>query len=286
MGICSALREDGGTALQHLVRRALGILDDSAVGIRWTVDIILRMESKGASPHDGAGAFRSFLAQAQFVGIIDQGAFRGFAHGVVGGRSSSASLYKGHARQPGVSRRRPRCSTTVILFWVRVPVLSEQMTCVQPSVSTAVSLRMTALRLDILVTPMESTMVTTVASPSGMAATARLTATMKVSISGLAGDIGRRNKAHGKDDQRRCRSPAQLRILLSCPSLLCRGVWFVLGLGQRVSDLAHLRVHARARDDGASPAVDHGAAHIDHVLAVSQGHILARLRRSGRWTIL
>ena len=41
---------------------------------------------------------------------------------------------------------------------------------------------MTALRFDILVTPMESTMVTTVASPSGMAATARLTATMKVSI--------------------------------------------------------------------------------------------------------
>ena len=74
----------------------------------------------------------------------------------------------------------PVWSTTVILFWVRVPVLSEQMTWAQPSVSTAVSLRMTALRLDILVTPMESTTVTTVARPSGMAATARETATMKV----------------------------------------------------------------------------------------------------------
>ena len=38
---------------------------------------------------------------------------------------------------------------------------------------------MIALRLDILVTPMDSTTVTTAASPSGIAATARETATMK-----------------------------------------------------------------------------------------------------------
>ena len=72
------------------------------------------------------------------------------------------------------------CSTTVILFCVSVPVLSEQITCVQPSVSTAVRRRITAFSRDIFVTPMESTTVTTVASPSGMAATARDTATMKV----------------------------------------------------------------------------------------------------------
>ena len=75
----------------------------------------------------------------------------------------------------------PTCSTTVILFWVSVPVLSEQITCAQPSVSTAVRRRMTALRLDMLVTPMDRTTVTTVARPSGMAATASETATMKVS---------------------------------------------------------------------------------------------------------
>lgn len=91
-------------------------------------------------------------------------------------------------------------SVTVINFWfsgcapcigelgelntlnetLSVPVLSEQITCVQPSVSTAVRRRMTAFSRDIFVTPMESTTVTTVASPSGMAATARETATMKV----------------------------------------------------------------------------------------------------------
>ena len=74
----------------------------------------------------------------------------------------------------------PVFCTTVIRFWVRVPVLSEQMTCVQPRVSTAVSRRITALALDILVTPMDSTTVTTVARPSGIAATARETAIMKV----------------------------------------------------------------------------------------------------------
>ena len=40
---------------------------------------------------------------------------------------------------------------------------------------------MTADLFDILVTPIERTIVTTADSPSGIAATARLTATMKVS---------------------------------------------------------------------------------------------------------
>ena len=65
------------------------------------------------------------------------------------------------------------------MFCVSVPVLSEQIICVQPRVSTAVSLRIMALRFDILVTPMERTIVTTVASPSGIAATAREIAIIK-----------------------------------------------------------------------------------------------------------
>ena len=73
----------------------------------------------------------------------------------------------------------PKKSTTVILFWVSVPVLSEQIICAQPRVSTAVSRRIMAFRLDMLVTPMDSTTVTTAARPSGMAATARDTATIK-----------------------------------------------------------------------------------------------------------
>ena len=67
------------------------------------------------------------------------------------------------------------------MFWVRVPVLSEQIICVQPKVSTAVSFRIMAWFLLIRVTPMESRTVTTALSPSGIAATARETAIMKVS---------------------------------------------------------------------------------------------------------
>ena len=73
--------------------------------------------------------------------------------------------------------------TTVMRFSVRVPVLSVQTALVQPSVSTAVRRRTIAPFFDIRVTPSESTTVTTAASPSGIAATARLTASIKVSSS-------------------------------------------------------------------------------------------------------
>ncbi len=71
--------------------------------------------------------------------------------------------------------------TTVIWFCVSVPVLSEQMTVAQPSVSTAVSLRMSAWRLTIRCIPNARQMVTTAGSPSGTAAIARLTAIMNSS---------------------------------------------------------------------------------------------------------
>ena len=68
------------------------------------------------------------------------------------------------------------------MFCVRVPVLSEQIICAHPRVSTAVSFRITAFLFAIFVTPIERTIVTTAARPSGIAATARLTATINVSI--------------------------------------------------------------------------------------------------------
>ena len=47
------------------------------------------------------------------------------------------------------------------------------------------------------------------------------------------------------------------------------------GVGQRVRDLAHLGVHAGGRHDKAAAAVDHRAAHVDHVLAVAERHFRA-----------
>ena len=52
------------------------------------------------------------------------------------------------------------------------------MTLVEPSVSTAASLRTSALRRDMRSTPTASATVTTAGRPSGTAATARLTEVM------------------------------------------------------------------------------------------------------------
>mmetsp|Transcript_57019 Transcript_57019/g.144767 ORF Transcript_57019/g.144767 Transcript_57019/m.144767 type:complete len:288 (+) Transcript_57019:1880-2743(+) len=66
--------------------------------------------------------------------------------------------------------------TMVILPSVRVPVLSLQMTEADPSVSTAASLRTSTFFLTISLQPMDREMVTQSGMPSGMAATASVTA--------------------------------------------------------------------------------------------------------------
>ena len=82
------------------------------------------------------------------------------------------------------SSRCPATSSavTVILFSVSVPVLSEQMTVTEPSVSTAGSFRISALRFSIFCAPSASAMVTTAGKPSGTAATAMLTAVRNISL--------------------------------------------------------------------------------------------------------
>ena len=72
-----------------------------------------------------------------------------------------------------------RC--TVISFLVSVPVLSEQITVTEPSVSTAGRRRMMALRRAMRCTPMASTMVMMAGRPSGIAATAMPTVARNIS---------------------------------------------------------------------------------------------------------
>ena len=47
-----------------------------------------------------------------------------------------------------------------------------------------------------------------------------------------------------------------------------------LGLGQGAGDLTHLGIHAGADHDGAAAAVHHGGAHVAHVLAVAERHVV------------
>ena len=72
--------------------------------------------------------------------------------------------------------------SAVSSFFVRVPVLSEQITLVLPSVSTADIFLASAFFFAIAFMPSASVIVTTAASPSGTAATARLTAVKNISF--------------------------------------------------------------------------------------------------------
>ena len=74
---------------------------------------------------------------------------------------------------------------TFILFCVNVPVLSEQITLLLPSVSTAGSFLIIVFFLAILVTPIESIIVTIAGSPSGIAATASPTDVINISIGSI-----------------------------------------------------------------------------------------------------
>ena len=79
---------------------------------------------------------------------------------------------------PSVKRLR-----TVIWFKVSVPVLSEQMTVADPSVSTATSFRTMELRRAIARMPIDSTTVTTAGRPFGREATAAAIASINRSNS-------------------------------------------------------------------------------------------------------
>ena len=69
----------------------------------------------------------------------------------------------------------------VILFWVNVPVLSEQMIDTQPSPSTDLIFLIIAFSLAIFWVPKASTIVTIELKASGIAATARATANINAS---------------------------------------------------------------------------------------------------------
>ena len=108
--------------------------------------------------------------------------------------------------------------STVILFWVRVPVLSEHTTLTAPSVSTEGSFLTIVCTFTILVTLRARQMVTTAGSPSGTAATARDMAVISISIRFRFWSSAIIKRAAHKSRDRR------LNIFPSSPSLFCKGV--------------------------------------------------------------
>ena len=76
-------------------------------------------------------------------------------------------------------------STTSILFCVKVPVLSEQITLLLPNVSTAGNFLIILFFFAILVTPIDNTIVTIAGNPSGIAATASPTDVINISTGSI-----------------------------------------------------------------------------------------------------
>src|SRR5579864_8806122 len=129
--------------------------------------------------------------------------------------SGSSALQRGsspaHSSGPAASAR------TVILFWVSVPVLSQQTTVTRPSVSTALSRRTINDRRLIRCTAALSAIVTVAGSPSGMAAVTRV---MPPSASVLNGKR-RSNPAPTKAIPANIEPPAM--TLLTLLNRICKG---------------------------------------------------------------
>ena len=157
--------------------------------------------------------------------------------------------------------------TTVISFCVSVPVLSEQITVAQPSVSTAGSLRMSAWCLIMRCMPRARQIVTTAGSPSGTAAIARLTAVMnRLTMSLLLGlQVGQEavlervrqvrvaeqavDEHDGADGQ-----AGRAEHLAQLGQLALQRRFLVLERLEHLGDQADLRVHAGGGDQPACRA--------------------------------
>ncbi len=220
-------------APDEVLRKCTHVLRDGAVlplvywmqppSCRWTVLIILRRLSKGASPTRGWADLRSSFGWPREAAQLTSAASVGSPTALASTSSYSASEHRAMAVASSSSLP-PQLCTTVMRFWVRVPVLSEQMIWAQPKVSTAVRRRMMARRRLMLVTPMDSTMVTTATRPSGMAATARDTATMKVFSTTSPLRLPVRMRPTAKMTTQMA-STSLVRMRESWASFSCSGVW-------------------------------------------------------------
>ncbi len=142
----------------------------------WTVVMSLRPESKGISatrgclpsllslwyplPSANSTSAVSVGSPTQTVTPASAGEDRESLHSMNPSMNSSWPGSLPSKVATGSSVPFMYTSLTVMRFWVSVPVLSEQMICVLPRVSTAASLRMMALRRAIFCTPWPRTMVT------------------------------------------------------------------------------------------------------------------------------
>ncbi len=145
-----------------------------------------------------------------------------------------------------------------------VPVLSVQMTVVQPSVSTDESFLMSAWRSAMRWTPIASDSVTVGSSPSGTSATMMPTEKRKPSIERQAAE----EVAEDEEDDSDARGDDR-HELRDLAHLLLERAELGLDALRQLGDLAELRLHRRREDDRLAAAVgdrgprEHEVRHLD-----------------------
>ena len=141
-------------------------------------------DSNGIASRRGHSAYSRNGCRPAFIASVTSAASVGSPTTFQAPSSScaAASLHNSPARANCCSLASARTtSCAVISFLVSVPVLSEQITVTAPSVSTAGSRRMIALRRAMRRTPIASATVMIAGSASGIAATAMPTAARNMS---------------------------------------------------------------------------------------------------------
>ena len=134
-------------------------------------------------------------------------------------RSNNLDWKSGVTVAASISWLSTKSFSTVILFWVRVPVLSEAMICVLPKVSTAGSFRIIAWRLTIRWVPKARVIVTIAGKPSGMAATAS-----EIAVNNMSIKLSWPRNIPTANTTTAMAKINQVNVLLSLVKLRCKGV--------------------------------------------------------------
>ncbi len=174
---------------------------------------------------------------------------------------ASACSASGFTGWRPLETKRARAS---IRFSVRVPVLSVQMTVAEPSVSTEVRSRTSALRRAMRCEAMASERVTVGSRPSGTLATMMPMAKRRFSHGSSPSPRPRRKKTTPST----VASPATIRPRRTISR--CRGVSSSRGRLGEVGDAPELRLHAGGEDERARPPGGEEGARQQHVVAAQQ----------------
>ena len=258
-----------GAELEHLVGRALGVLDDALVRLVDGAHHLAHGVERSLA-HARLGGLEGGLAQAEAVGVVDEGALGRLADGGAG-----VVLLR-------VGAQAHRGGQELLVVAVVVDnghlVLGEGAGLVRADDLGA------AEGLDGGQAADDGVALGHVGDADGEHDRDNGGKTLRYGRDGqgdgdheaVENDLelksARAQYLHGKDDDADAENQPGEDLAQLAELYLQRGLT-LLGAGEGVGYLAHLGVHAGGGDDHGAAAVGDGGAHVAHVLAVAQGHV-------------